>query len=138
MLCRVPAYVGPGFPSPTTSQTSESLTKRVSPDSLGVGGLLGRSGVALGLSGVTLGLGGRSVVLDAGLSLGLGQLSLDLGGADGLGDVDDELLGVGDQGRALRQRQLAGQDLGADLGALDVDLDDLGDVGGLGLEGDHV
>ena len=32
------------------------------------------------------------------------------------------------------QRQVRGEDLGADLGVLDGDLDVLGDVGGLGLD----
>ncbi len=38
--------------------------------------------------------------------------------------------------RAVGQVEVGGEDLGADLGALDGDLDVLGDVGGLGLERD--
>ena len=50
------------------------------------------------------------------------------------GDVDDERLGVGDQGGALGQLDLAGEDLGAGGEALDRDGDALGDVGGEHLE----
>ncbi len=74
-------------------------------------------------------------MLDARLCLGLGQLGLHLLLGDGLGDVDDQGLGVGDQGRPLRQLDGAGQDLGAGRQALDGDDEALRDVGGLGLDG---
>ena len=51
-----------------------------------------------------------------------------------LGDVDDQRLRVDQQRASPRQREVGGQDLGAGLGALDRDLDVLGDVGGLGLD----
>ena len=50
---------------------------------------------------------------DADLGLGLGELGLELLGGLGLGDVDDERVGVDDQGRALGQHELRGEDLGA-------------------------
>ena len=76
-------------------------------------------------------------MLDAGLGLGLFQLGLQRLGGDLRGDVDDEQVLVGGQRGALREVEVLGEDLGADLGALDRDLDVLGDVGGLGLDLDR-
>ena len=82
------------------------------------------------------GLGGSaSAGLLAAASASAPLLGSGLGGRGG-DDVDDQQFGVGLQGGARGQLELAGQDLGADLEALDRDLDLLGDVQGVGLEGD--
>ena len=46
---------------------------------------------------------------------GLGHLGLELLGGRGLGDGEQQLLGIADQGRAVGQRDVAGGDLVADL-----------------------
>ena len=145
-LCRLPAYVGPGLPSPTTSQRSVEAMGGDAVERADRSGRLRprrcprRQRRGLG----ALGLGLRGLVLDAGLGLGLGELGLQRLGGDRRGDVDDEDLRVGDQRGALGQDQVGGVDLGAGREALDGDLDALGDVGrldleldGLVLHGDH-
>ena len=132
-LCRLPAYAGPGVaeaddqparrrprrdPGRLGGPSAESLSSRPArprprrrrPRPLALGGSLGRGGLLLV---------GR-LVHDADLGLGLGQLGLDLLGGGGGGDVDDERLGVGDQGDAVGQRDVLGVDRGADLQALDA------------------
>src|SRR6476469_2325036 len=84
-----------------------------------VGALGGSLGLALG-GGLALGSGLTGLlVLDAGLGLGLGELGLEGLGGDRRADVDDEVLGGGDQRGAARQGQVGGVDLGAGAGALD-------------------
>src|SRR5690606_26217655 len=76
----------------------------------------------------------RGRELLGGLALG----GLFLGGLGGRsGDhVDDQQLGVAGQAHALGQRERARGDLGAGLDALDGDLDRLGQVQRVGLDGD--
>src|SRR6478609_2021130 len=105
MLCRLPAYVGPGFPSPTTNQTGSVIGASREPRpfrkinargcrSRVVGGLrLALGGVALALGGLGLGLGDLLVglvALDTDLGFGLLELRLDLLGGRGVGHVDDQ------------------------------------------------
>src|SRR5918995_4392282 len=126
MLCRCDAYAGPGLPSPTTSQGST------------IGGLcaLSRRGRRLGAS---LGLLATRLLdhrrLDACLSLGFCQFGgcgfSTLGG----GDVDDQGLRVECERRAIRQREVAGQNLSPRLEVLDRNDDRLWDVRRFGLNG---
>src|SRR6478735_27324 len=58
-----------------------------------------------------------------------------LGDFNGLGDVDDQCLGVGQQDGALGQDQVGAVDVLAGAAAFDADDDGLGQVGGLGFEG---
>lgn len=100
------------------------------PRGLHGGVALGELLVARRALGLVLGL----VALDTGLGLGLGELGLEGLGGDLLGDVDDERLGVGDEGGALGDLDLGGEDLGAGLEALDGDDDRLGDARDVGLD----
>ena len=76
-------------------------------------------------------------MLDAGLGLGLGELGVELGLGGCRGDVDDEDVRVDGERRAAGQLEVAGVDLRAGVEALDRDLEGLGDVGRLGLDGDR-
>src|SRR6478672_5037534 len=133
MLWRFPAYDGPGFPSPTTNQTGSVIGSSREPRpfrtrsdrrrirgraSLPLGLLLGLARSALGLLGA-LGLHLGLLALDADLGLGLGELLLDLLGGRGVGHVDDQVVVVDEDPRAARHRQVLGQDLVADVEALD-------------------
>src|SRR6476661_5889422 len=84
-LCRLPAYVGPGLPSPTISQLS-------------VEAMVGTR------SGPTGAVGSGLVV---------GELGLQRLGGDRRGDVDDQGLGVGHQLGTLGQGEVGRVDLRA-------------------------
>ena len=117
-MCRWPAYVGPGLPSPTTSQTSLVVMAAVPArrvDRVSARSQPGRRGAhsaespsaerspsadspsAASPSAASAASSSRLVVLDAGLGLGLGELGLELLGGLRLGHVDDQGLGVGEQ-----------------------------------------
>ena len=99
-LCRLPAYAGPGLPSPTTRCGSSRSPRPGS----SVGGSRGpRSAFSVGSS--------RSMPASASASASSASSCSAVGAAE---HRDDDRLGVGDQRRALRQRHVAGGDVVAD------------------------
>src|SRR6478609_6546647 len=136
-LCRFPAYCGPGFPSPTTSQRPSLIAAPLPPSSTC------RNAGRPAPSRYRASRRGRRAARAPGGSLrGRGGLGLVggavLGGDRRDRDGDDDLLGVALEHGALRERQLAGGQRGAGLEALDGDLDVRGQVRGLGLEGQRL
>ena len=125
---------GRGCPARRPARCRRSRSRSVDADepagSLGLGGLLGRGASAASASPST---SGASCSMPASASASASSAST----SSAVGAwvmLHDQRLGVGEQGRARGQVEVGGEDLGADLGALDRDLDLLGDVGGLGLE----
>ena len=110
-LCRLPAYAGPGLPSPTTRPTgwprgascrrrgrgSAGLSRR---DSAGLAAAWSRSGTRRPRRHPRRPR--RLLALDAGLGLGLGQLGLELLGGRRGEEAMTTGVGVGDQRRCPR------------------------------------
>src|SRR5699024_10370933 len=114
-----PQKLGNSVPNlPKNGVAPDAMPGTTPPSGLRDGsGLLRRVlALALGLALLSRLLG--LLVLDAGILLGLGKLGLQGLLGDGLGDVDQERLGVGDQGDVLGQLDVPGQDLAAGLQAL--------------------
>ena len=148
-MCRLPAYDGPGLPSPTTSQTgsvigAHGILGPVESLSASPAGAVTRPSDAL-VGGLALGSprrprpasssdSSRSMPTSASASASSASTSSAVGAWVTL---TISVSSSSEQRRALGEHEVLGVDLGADLGALDGDLDELGDVGGLGLDRDR-
>src|SRR5690606_17633875 len=143
-LWRLPAYAGPGLPSPTTSHgwsvmSSSSFVRCPRRATVGRGIVRAHGRPAPSRYRASDAGSGRGVGRRPGGSLG-GGLGGSLGGALVLGqrlglrlrDGDHDELRVRREGRALRERHVAREHLRASLEALDGDLDRLGQVRRLG------
>src|SRR5690625_23104 len=152
-LCRFPAYFGPGLPNPTTSQRSVMSSVFLIPNAcsrrfmapplrrtrgpvsrdraFGEAMIRGRLLGGLGLLALGAFLGDLGLALGGLLGLLLGDLVLGLRCVD----RDDSGLRVGHQRGARGQLEVACGPVPTGIQALDVELDVLGDVSGLGLDG---
>ena len=159
-LCRFPAYAGPGFPARRSGKgpSEDAGGGRVRPSRgrralpapplvvLSLSGYLS-SGLSVGAGHTSAGAdssppsavpsafassdSSRSMPASASSSASSASSCLRRGSAE---EADDQCVGVGHEGRAARQHELAGGDARARGAAGDVDLDGVGELRRVGLE----